>query len=195
MSNIGIRLGHRALQQISCRSCIATPGCFYCFDLSQTYGNCACESSYSSSLYYTPTTCDPYQDQYTSKADCQFSSENGEVIAIVIGIVVVFTLALICCCVVANSNLCSEENCFPSSPPPPPVASKPPRLAYTPSETAIPIMASAVATREVIDRPESLRVCSVMATDVVLVGAVPLEETITVVPAEGEIIVSPPYDI
>jgi hypothetical protein len=55
-------------------------------------------------------------------------------------------------------------------------------------------MASAMATREVIDRPESLRFRHGHGSGSRW-RSVPLEATITVVPAESEIIVSPPYDI
>jgi hypothetical protein len=141
---------------------------------------------------YGPATCGLYQEPFNSRLDCQFGQENGEAIAAVIGVFTFIGIVMICCCI-ARCDVWSDESCMFSSPPP--VISKPPRPAYTPDETAIPTMAFPVDAREVMDRPELLRVCSILATDVVLVASAPVEEPITVISAESEIVFSLPYDI
>jgi hypothetical protein len=192
MSSIAIRLGHRAIQETSCSSCVKTAGCLYCPDsylTSDSSGTCVCGETYHYNTHsYGPATCGINQEQFNSPLDCQFGVDNGEVIVAVICIFVVLALVMICWCI-ASRGTCSDDICV--SPSTPPVAFKPKqqqqqRPAYTLEETAPRPMV-------IPDRTDSLRVCSIMATDVVLVASAPLEEPITVIPAESEIIVSPPY--
>jgi hypothetical protein len=177
---MGIRIGQRVLQETSCNSCVDTSVCVFCPNPFQTYGVSG------TCVYYNngPATCGINQEQFNSRLDCRFNAENGEFIAAMIGISAALLLVSICCCI-ARSGACSEANCLCL---PPPEASEPPRPAYTPAARAPRPVAVAIP-----NRPESLRVCSTLATDVVLVASAPKEEP--VISAESEIIVAPPFDL
>jgi hypothetical protein len=140
---------------------------------------------YGGSFFNGPSTCGFSSEQFNSRSDCNFNAENGEVIAAFIAIGVVVAVVVFCCCLASN-GVFSDENCMSS---PAPSTSKPPRPAYTPEEIApLPIAVTSS------DRPESMRVCPILATDVVLVSSAPVEEPVAI-PAESEIVFSLPYDI
>jgi hypothetical protein len=110
-------------------------------------------------------TCGTYQEQFNSPLDCKFGVENGEVIVAVICIFVVLALLMICWRIACHGS-CSGDICMSS--PPPSATPKPPSPTFTPSQTATPTIVSAVA-----------RVCSVMASDMILGDAGPVQEAIS----------------